>query len=449
MNTVPPRPRDPHHLVGHQPRVGHVLEHVARSSRRRARRHGTAAHAAADHGARTRSAEAGQLADVGVEREVRRTGSLERGAEVARAAADVEHQRRRQVGVLLELGDGVLGQRGVEPRRVGLLVAELPQQPDRAPQRWPATAMRTRRTGWARGRPYRCPRRDAASVSAMTDAGAAGREARRLPELARHPQPRGWRRRALPGEDRRRAGRPRAARSPSSAPPTRPRRPTRSSTASASSGAAPSSRVYAQGMAALRRGDLGEPDVVVDVQNGLPFFSRLVTRKPVVVLVHHVHREQWPVVYPGLPGRIGWWIERRLAPWLYRRCQYVAVSRATRTELRELGVTRPAGRRGPQRHRPGARRSTSGKSPHPDDRRGRTAGAAQAGRARHRRGARAARRVPGPAAPRRGQRLVGGQRCTSTPRSAAPARPWSSRGTSTSSASTRSTSRRGCSRCPR
>ena len=99
--------------------------------------------------------------------------------------------------------------------------------------------------------------------------------------------------------------------------------------------------VYAAGMAALRRGDLGDPDVVVDVQNGLPFFTRMVTRKPVVVLVHHVHREQWPVVYPGLTGRVGWWIEHRLAPWLYRRDQYVAVSRATRGELRELGVAGP------------------------------------------------------------------------------------------------------------
>lgn len=96
--------------------------------------------------------------------------------------------------------------------------------------------------------------------------------------------------------------------------------------------------VYPQAMRALRRGELGRPDVVVDVQNGLPFFSRLVTRAPVVVLVHHVHREQWPVVYPGRVGRVGWWVERRLAPWLYRRSQYVAVSRATRGELIELGV---------------------------------------------------------------------------------------------------------------
>jgi len=98
--------------------------------------------------------------------------------------------------------------------------------------------------------------------------------------------------------------------------------------------------VYAQGMRALRRGHLGPADLVVDVQNGLPFFSRLVTRRPVVVLVHHVHREQWPVVYPGLSGRVGWWIERRLAPLLYRRSQYVTVSRATRSELGALGISK-------------------------------------------------------------------------------------------------------------
>ena len=99
--------------------------------------------------------------------------------------------------------------------------------------------------------------------------------------------------------------------------------------------------VYLRGMQALRRGDLGDVGLVVDVQNGLPFFTRLVTRRPVVVLVHHVHREQWPVVYPGFVGRVGWWIERRFAPWLYRRCQYVAVSRATRAELQGLGVRGP------------------------------------------------------------------------------------------------------------
>ena len=98
--------------------------------------------------------------------------------------------------------------------------------------------------------------------------------------------------------------------------------------------------VYVEGVRALLRRELGRVDAVVDVQNGLPFFTRAATRRPVIVLVHHVHREQWPVVYPGMSGRVGWWIERRLAPRLYRRCQYVAVSRATRQELVGLGVDR-------------------------------------------------------------------------------------------------------------
>lgn len=98
--------------------------------------------------------------------------------------------------------------------------------------------------------------------------------------------------------------------------------------------------IYARTFLALLLGRYGRVDVVVDVQNGLPFFTRLATRRPVVVLVHHVHREQWPVVYPGRTGRLGWWIESRVAPRLYRRSRYVAVSAATRHELVELGVDR-------------------------------------------------------------------------------------------------------------
>jgi glycosyltransferase involved in cell wall biosynthesis len=80
------------------------------------------------------------------------------------------------------------------------------------------------------------------------------------------------------------------------------------------------------------------PDVVVDVQAGMPFFSRLVAGCPVVALVHHVHREQWrPVLGPVL-GRIGWWVESRLAPLLYRNCRYITVSEQTRRELAGLGV---------------------------------------------------------------------------------------------------------------
>jgi glycosyltransferase involved in cell wall biosynthesis len=80
------------------------------------------------------------------------------------------------------------------------------------------------------------------------------------------------------------------------------------------------------------------PDVIVDVQNGVPFLSPLMGRTPVVNLVHHVHREQWPVVFGPRLSRAGWWLESQVAPAVYRRCQYVAVSDSTRRDLVQLGV---------------------------------------------------------------------------------------------------------------
>lgn len=98
--------------------------------------------------------------------------------------------------------------------------------------------------------------------------------------------------------------------------------------------------VYPAALRALRRDERrhGAYDVVVDSQNGIPFFSPLATRTPVIVLVHHVHREQWPVVFGPVAARVGWFVESRIAPRFYRRHQYATVSSRTRDELTDLGV---------------------------------------------------------------------------------------------------------------
>ncbi|CAM64549.1 glycosyltransferase family 4 protein [Mycobacteroides abscessus] len=88
------------------------------------------------------------------------------------------------------------------------------------------------------------------------------------------------------------------------------------------------------GLGALR--DV-RPDVVIDTQNGIPFFASTVAPAPVVVLVHHCHREQWPVAGP-LVGRLGWWLESRLSPRMHRRNQYLTVSQPSASDLVALGV---------------------------------------------------------------------------------------------------------------
>ncbi|MEV6302348.1 glycosyltransferase family 4 protein [Actinoplanes sp. NPDC051861] len=96
--------------------------------------------------------------------------------------------------------------------------------------------------------------------------------------------------------------------------------------------------VYLRAFLAYVTGKLGRPDVLVDVCNGVPFLSPLYARCPTVVVVHHVHREQWRVVLGPVCGRVGWWMESVAGPYVYRRCRYVTVSAATRDELAGLGV---------------------------------------------------------------------------------------------------------------
>ncbi|MGL6234185.1 MAG: glycosyltransferase family 4 protein [Segniliparus sp.] len=104
--------------------------------------------------------------------------------------------------------------------------------------------------------------------------------------------------------------------------------------------------VYPRALAALALARFGigglagfRPDVVVDTHNGMGFFAKLATRAPVVVLVHHCHKEQWPVA-GKLLGKLGWWLESTASPWVHRRAQYLTVSLPSLEGLVRLGVAR-------------------------------------------------------------------------------------------------------------
>jgi len=96
--------------------------------------------------------------------------------------------------------------------------------------------------------------------------------------------------------------------------------------------------VYPRAALALVRQRRRGYDVVLDVQNGMPFWAPLFTRALVVNVTHHLHREQWTAVFGRTLGRLGWWLESRLAPRVYRRCRYLTVSAATRSDLVAVGV---------------------------------------------------------------------------------------------------------------
>jgi glycosyltransferase involved in cell wall biosynthesis len=79
-------------------------------------------------------------------------------------------------------------------------------------------------------------------------------------------------------------------------------------------------------------------DLVVDVENGVPFFVPLWRRGPSLCLVHHVHRDQWITRFPAPIARFGWFLERRVMPRVHRRSLFVAVSVSTSEALQDIGV---------------------------------------------------------------------------------------------------------------
>jgi glycosyltransferase involved in cell wall biosynthesis len=73
----------------------------------------------------------------------------------------------------------------------------------------------------------------------------------------------------------------------------------------------------------------GDRDGLVEIWNGMPFFSPLWARGPRVVFLHHVHAEMWKMVLPPRLAAIGDTVERRIAPLLYRRSRIITLSRSS------------------------------------------------------------------------------------------------------------------------
>lgn len=81
----------------------------------------------------------------------------------------------------------------------------------------------------------------------------------------------------------------------------------------------------------------GRRDALVEIWNGMPFFSPLWARGPRVVFLHHVHAEMWKMVLPPNLARIGDAVESRLAPRLYRTSRMITLSPSSKAEMLELG----------------------------------------------------------------------------------------------------------------
>jgi glycosyltransferase involved in cell wall biosynthesis len=81
----------------------------------------------------------------------------------------------------------------------------------------------------------------------------------------------------------------------------------------------------------------GRRDALVEIWNGMPFFSPLWARGPRLVFLHHVHAEMWKMVLPPNLARVGNLLESRIAPPIYGRSRMVTLSPSSKAEMLDIG----------------------------------------------------------------------------------------------------------------
>jgi len=81
------------------------------------------------------------------------------------------------------------------------------------------------------------------------------------------------------------------------------------------------------------RGKIGTGDGLVEIWNGMPFFSPVWSRAPRIVFLHHVHAEMWDMVLSPRMAPLGRTLENRFAPPFYRRTEIVTLSSSAKQDL--------------------------------------------------------------------------------------------------------------------
>ncbi|HEX5613654.1 MAG TPA: glycosyltransferase family 4 protein [Acidimicrobiia bacterium] len=79
----------------------------------------------------------------------------------------------------------------------------------------------------------------------------------------------------------------------------------------------------------------GERDALVEIWNGMPWFSPVWARGPRAAWLHHWHSSMWHMTLPPRLARGGAFVEARVAPPLYRRTPIVTLSESSKRELVE------------------------------------------------------------------------------------------------------------------
>ncbi len=83
----------------------------------------------------------------------------------------------------------------------------------------------------------------------------------------------------------------------------------------------------------------GKFDVIIDCENGIPFFMPLVAKEPVFCLVHHIHQDVFRRSLPRPFAALAAFLEKGLMPLVYRQSTFVTVSESSKYDMEKLGMS--------------------------------------------------------------------------------------------------------------
>lgn len=82
----------------------------------------------------------------------------------------------------------------------------------------------------------------------------------------------------------------------------------------------------------------GKYDVIVDCQNGVPFFTPLYAKEPVYSVVYHVHQKVFSQYLGPIAAFVASSIEKHIMPRAYKHARFITISESTKEEMLELGI---------------------------------------------------------------------------------------------------------------
>jgi len=81
----------------------------------------------------------------------------------------------------------------------------------------------------------------------------------------------------------------------------------------------------------------GKFDVIIDCENGIPFFSPLYTGIPKILLIHHVHQDVFRKHLSFPLSNIACFLESKIMPFIYQNTKIVTISQSSKEDIQKRG----------------------------------------------------------------------------------------------------------------